>query len=143
MKKITALLVTLVTINTSIVFTCPVIISNDSDSPIIVVDPNNGQSIYVKAGEQQMINPSIRGWFDRTLAKLWMKHETLDIHVMVAPNTFARKYQITEQYCASETPTLVLSEIEIFAQAPTTDRYRVATFEVVNASKHEHGDHEH
>ena len=114
-------------------FACPFIITNDSSSELIIVDPYNKQAVHINPGDKQEIDPSISGW------QYYFYREKLDIYVPRhdKPYLFYRHYQLVEKYCAQDKTELSLSGITEFIKKPT-DRFDTSEFK-----PHEHGAHKH
>ena len=114
-------------------FACPFIISNDTNTEIIIVDPYNKQAVYITPRNEAEIDPSIAGW------QYYFYREKVDIYMprQDNPNLFYRRYQLVEKYCTADKTQLSLSNIAQFINKPT-DRFD--TFEF---SAHEHTAHTH
>ena len=115
------------------ILTCPFIIKNSGDHPVIIVDPYNKQATHINSGKETEINPSIPGW------RAYFYSEKLDIYVprQDNPNSFYRRYQLVEKYCTSDKTKLSLSDIAQFVNTPN-DRFSVTQY-----NAHEHKAHTH
>ncbi len=116
---------------------CPFMITNDSDHPIIITD-NDKQAVYIKPQETKTIDPTIHGW----LAP-YIFTEKLNFFVQEGSGEFQLKYQLLEYYCVpdwKEKNQFTLSKILEFINNPT-DRLKVKQFEKLE--RHEMHDHVH
>lgn len=112
---------------------CPFIITNDSNSELIIVDPYNKQAVHINPGDKREIDPSISGW------QYYFYHEKLDIYVPQPdnPHLFYQRFQLVEKYCTKDKTELSLSNIREFINKPT-DRFDTSEFK-----PHEHRAHTH
>ena len=112
---------------------CPFIITNDTDTVVLIVDPFNHQALYLTPDSTAEIDPSIPGW------QYYFYHEKLDIYVSRKdnPDLFYRRYQLVEKYCTTDKTKLTLSTIIQFVNQPS-DRFSVSEF-----TPHKHSAHTH
>ena len=114
-------------------FTCPFIITNDSRSELIIVDPYNKQAVYINPGEKREIDPSISGW------RYYFYREKLDIYIprQDNPDLFYQHYQLQEKYCTTGKTELPFSQIAEFVTKPT-ERFEVFEFKPHEQAAHAH-----
>ncbi len=112
---------------------CPFTIYNDSDSQILVVDPNGKHAVCISPKESQTIDPTIKGFPWKYFYK-----ERLNIYKEKDgnPNNFYIRYQLIEKYCA-ESIKLSLNDIVQFIKKPT-DRFDTFEFKPQKHSAHAH-----
>lgn len=126
---------------TSLIIACPFYITNDTDNPILVINPNGIQGVYIEPGKMKVIDPTISG---KTWWKPWkyLRHEILNFYESSQedPNNFILTYQMTEKYCLEDykiTNQLTLSEIKEFIKKPT-DRLSTKRIEKQKTHNHNH-----
>ena len=114
---------------------CPFTIFNDSDSQILIVDPNGTKAIRIEPQKSGTIDPTIQGFLWRLFYNEKLNIYKEDHH----PDTFFLHYQLTEKYCLDdpEGTKLKLSEIEQLSTEPT-DRLRVTIYKREEAVPHKH-----
>lgn len=120
-------------LTTHVIFSCPFIINNDTNTTILIVDSYNKQALCLNSGSTAEIDPSISGWY------YYFYHEKLDIYVPQEdnPDLFYRRYQLTEKYCVAEKTKLTVSNIIQFTTL-ATDRLNTTEFKPPQYNTHMH-----
>ena len=133
MKKIFQCIVLLLATIAHNSFSCPFIITNNTDTETLIVDPFNNQALKLDPTNTGEIDPSIHGWH------YYFYSEKLDIYVprKDAHHAFYRKYQLIEKYCTADKTSLTLKDIIHFADKPT-DRFTVLVFNEPELKPHLH-----
>jgi len=107
-------------------YTCPITITNDTDQKIIITDPRGSEAIFLDQSETGVIDPTIT----HTLIK-YLQNEKLDFYYpnQAQPNSYYKKYRLTEKYCVDDPKEseLTVSQIIKFVQTPS-DRFKVEEF---------------
>ena len=117
------------------IFGCPFTITNDSKTPIIVVDNYNKQAVHIPAGKSRVIDPTLHTWWK------YIYNEAMDFYIEREKDSgqFYRAYQMLEKYCTDEPGAndLSLSAIKNLVSNPT-DRLNVYEYKPCPAVPHEH-----
>ena len=107
----------------SLLFSCPFTITNDSKSPILIMNPNDKVVLHLEQNKTGVIDASIPGWFLK-----YFVSEKLDLYIFNKQlGLFEKRYQLKEAYCVKDFKTanaLKLSKITALVKNPT-DRLSV------------------
>lgn len=113
-------------------------IVNDSNNPIIILDPNNQQARYFEPGKSNVIDPTIRKFLQKYLSWLGLvAGETINFYMQDNYNEFYLGYQLREKYCDT-TETISLSTIKKWVDHPPSDRFTVTKFEKITKEQIDH-----
>ncbi|CCB87807.1 hypothetical protein [Simkania negevensis] len=120
-------------------FACPITITNDTGQKIIIIDPRGAEAIFLDQNETGVIDPTII----HALMK-YLQNEKLDFYYpnhTTHPNSYYKKYRLTEKYCVDDPKEseLTVSQITNFIQNPS-DRFKVEEFYPLQKI-HDHGHH--
>lgn len=125
---------------------CDFTLTNDGSCPMVVIDPNNSQTLLLMPGMSGNINPSIPGIrrFQNIVPDIgplaYLRYpETLDIYITQPGTASSRHYRIVERYCSADPNEYRLSEIVGFVANPHP-RLRVQKFEPYQPAEHANAD---